>query len=237
MSDAVSHAQAEIYRSQAEAYDELIAAEDADGNLRAALEQQLQFAGKRVVDIGAGTGRIARWVAGVASHVTLLDQAAAMLEVARQRLQADGHLDRATIVVADARTLPLPDGCADVAVAGWVFGHFRGWMADTWRDEVDRAVAEMARVVVPGGMHTIIDTLGTGHETPRVNAELDEYFDHLCAAHGFARSWVRSDYVFADVDTAARVSGTFFGDRLAAQVRENNWHRIPECTAILTRTR
>jgi ubiquinone/menaquinone biosynthesis C-methylase UbiE len=232
MGASTNEEQARIYEERAEDYDALIAAEDADGALEAALAERIPWEGRCVADVGAGTGRLARWIAPHARHVHLVDRAAPMLEVARRRLAAMALSDRITIHHADARVLPLEDASVDVAIAGWVFGHFRHWMPEGWRDEVDRAVAEMRRVVVPGGPIAIIETLGTGHEAPRAHAALDEYFAHLESTHHFSRSWFRTDYVFDDVETAARVLGGFFGDALVARIRERGWRRVPECTAL-----
>jgi hypothetical protein len=85
-----------------------------------------------------------------------------------------------------------------------------------------------------GGPTIVIETLGTGHETPRVHAALDEYFAFLEEA-GFSRSWVRTDYVFADETEAARICGAFFGAPLVARIHENHWARVPECTAVFVR--
>jgi 2-polyprenyl-6-hydroxyphenyl methylase/3-demethylubiquinone-9 3-methyltransferase len=52
-------------------------------------------------------------------------------------------------VCADVLALPFPDGCADVVVAGEIFEHVR---------DLDRAVAETARVLKPGGT-VVVDTI------------------------------------------------------------------------------
>src|SRR5687767_3943083 len=110
-------------------------------------------------------------------------------------------------------------------------------MPEGWRDAVDAAIGEMRRVVRPGGAVVVIETLGTGHATPRANAALDEYFDHLERAHGMTRSWVRTDYAFADVEEAARVGGGFFGAAFVETIRDQAWARVPECTAIFRATK
>jgi ubiquinone/menaquinone biosynthesis C-methylase UbiE len=232
MSDSISDEQARIYFERAREYDALIAAEDADGNVVKHLASRLPLDGARLADVGAGTGRLACLLGSRVSQVHLSDRAGPMLEVARDKLQKAGLADKATFEVADARELRLADASVDVAAAGWVFGHFRHWMPDGWRHEVDAALAQMERVVVPGGHVVILETLGTGHETPRTHEGLDEYFAHLESAHGFERTWFRTDYVFADADTAARVLGEFFGDALVAKIRAASWSRVPECTGL-----
>jgi ubiquinone/menaquinone biosynthesis C-methylase UbiE len=227
---SISDDQADIYFTQAEAYDALVSAEDADGRLAEALRSKLP-AGV-IADVGAGTGRVTRLLAGHATHAILLERAAPMLEVAKERLEPLG-LSFETHV-ADARALPLEAESTDAAVAGWVFGHFRHWMPDGWREEVDQALAEMERVVRAGPLgrpQLVIETLGTGHETPRTHEALDEYFGHL-ESLGFERTWVRTDYVFEDVETAATTLGGFFGGPMAEKIRAQAWARVPECTGL-----
>lgn len=234
MAGSTTDEQALIYQERAEEYDSLISAEDVDGNLSAELSRRVPIDGARIADIGAGTGRLARLLAARAEHLHLVERAAPMLEVARGRLAALDLTDRTTLHLADARELPLGDDTIDVAMAGWVFGHFRHWMPAGWRMEVDAALGEMRRVVAPGGHLVIIETLGTGHEVPRQSSSLDEYFAHLEEEHGFERTWIRTDYDFPDVDTAVGILGAFFGEDLVARIRDEGWSRVPECTAIFT---
>lgn len=234
MSDDHSAEQAAFYRAHAEAYDTLIGAEDADFALLRALAEVARLDGAIVADVGAGTGRFARMLVGRAAHVHLVDREPAMLDVARRALR-DG--EDVTFHVADARALPLADGSVDLAVAGWVFGHFPHWMPASWQAAVDAALAEMRRVVRPGGTIVVVETLGTGHTEPRRHAVLDLYFEHLETQHGLARRWMRTDYEFPDVETAATVCEPFFGAELAARIRREGWSRVPECTALFSATR
>lgn len=227
--------QARIYEERAEEYDALISAEDVDGELERALGPWMVFEGAVIADVGAGTGRVARTFGPRARKVHLVDRAAPMLEVARRRLEAQGDVDF-EIHHGDARALPLQDASCDAAIAGWVFGHFRHWMPEEWVVEVDAAIGEMQRVVKPGGALVVIETLGTGHTTPRQHPGLDEYFEHLERRHGFTRSWIRTDYQFESAEQAAEVCGGFFGEGLAAQIRREGWARVPECTGIFVRS-
>ncbi|MGC4118859.1 MAG: class I SAM-dependent methyltransferase [Myxococcales bacterium] len=228
---STTRSQERVYQESAEAYDALVAAEDADGHLPRALAELVDVHGKDVVDVGAGTGRVTRVALQGARSVCLVERARPMLELAEQRLGALGRTGL-SFHVADARALPLPNASVDVAVAGWVFGHFRHWMPQGWRNEVDAAVSEMRRVLRAQGTLLIIETLGTGHTTPRTHEALDEYFTWLETHHGLTRRWVRTDYAFPDEVAAARVLGPFFGEAFAERVRRERWARVPECTGI-----
>jgi ubiquinone/menaquinone biosynthesis C-methylase UbiE len=154
-----------------------------------------------------------------------------MLDIARRRL-AEIDPQGWTLSCADARDLPIEPSSFDVAIAGWVFGHFRHWMPDNWQMTIGLALSEMARGVREGGQLVVIETLGTGGSTPRApNEGLAEYYAWL-EGRGFARTCVRTDYEFPDVETAAEVTGAFFGSDFADRVRRESWKRIPECTGL-----
>jgi ubiquinone/menaquinone biosynthesis C-methylase UbiE len=221
----------EIYERHADAYDELVAAEDCDGNLLPALARVMPVTG-RVVEVGAGTGRVTRLLAGAGATVIATEPSAAMIAVGKQRL---GEHARVSWHQAAAHALPVADGWADAGIAGWVFGHFREWMPAGWQDELTQALAELGRAVRPGGTLVIIETLGTGATAPAPPTPgLAEYYGWL-EARGFARDWIRSDYRFDSVSEAARITGAFFGEPFAARVRQEGWARVPECTGIWSR--
>ncbi len=95
--------------------------------------------GGDVLEVGCGTGLLLRHMAGFARSARGVDLSPGMLERARAR-----GLD---VVEASATDLPFPDASFDVACSFKVLAHVR---------DVRRALAEMARVVRPGG-HVIAE--------------------------------------------------------------------------------
>src|SRR5690349_18456670 len=177
--------QQQIYAEHAAEYDALVSAEDCEGHLLPALEAIAPVAAARVLEVGAGTGRITRLLVGRGAHVTAVDSAPAMLAIARRHLEALGAPSLWELHCADAAALPVASGWADVAVAGWVFGHLRYWMPDDWQASITTALGEMRRALKPGGALIVIETLGTGREDPRPpSPQLAEYFEWLEATHG-----------------------------------------------------
>ncbi|MGK7651131.1 class I SAM-dependent methyltransferase [Roseovarius sp. B08] len=94
-----------------------------DGLMAPVLDLLLDRAGlqasDRVVDIGCGTGAAliaAAQIVGEGGHVTGLDVSGPMLELARQRLGAEG-VGNATCVLADAQVHPFGDMAADHVVS------------------------------------------------------------------------------------------------------------------------
>lgn len=209
-----------IYRERAEDYDRLVAAEDADGCLLPAIEEAAPRL-DRVLEVGAGTGRITRLLAARGAQVVAIDRSAAMLAVARR------HLPRALFAVADAAALPVAGGWASAAIAGWVFGHQRSWNPAGWRTSIARCLDEMERALAPGGVAIVIETLGTGVDTPHVSPELADYHGWLEEERGFTRRELRTDYLFASEAEARALCGFFFGDAVPVHGR-----RVPECTGL-----
>jgi SAM-dependent methyltransferase len=108
----------------------------------------------RVLDVGTGEGQLARVVArGGAELVVGVDPTAAQLEVARER----GGPPKYARGVAAA--LPFATKSFDAVLACLVFEHIH---------DVDTAVAEVARVLRPGGRflfllnHPLLQTPGSG---------------------------------------------------------------------------
>jgi len=223
---------AAIYQHDAARYDRLVAREDKDGALPAALAELIPPGAATVVELGAGTGRVTLLLAPLAGRVLAFDAAAPMLDVARERLADAGIAGRVTLAVAEHHALPVPDQSADAVVAGWAIAHAVGWHPDGWRDRVDAALAEMARVARPGAPQIVIETLGTGSATLSPPPKLAPFYAHL-EARGFGRRTIRTDYRFSSPDELAELIGFFFGAEVAARFPAAR--EVPEYTGIWVR--
>jgi len=123
------------------------------------------LAGARsVLDVGCGEGQVARLAAGLpgVERVVGIDPTWAQLAVARER---SGFV---SYVRGVAASLPFPTASFDAAVACLVFEHI---------DDVDAAIAELGRVLAPGGRflfflnHPLLQTPGSGWIDDRILGE------------------------------------------------------------------
>jgi len=91
--------------------------------------------GARVLDVGAGTGKLTRGLVAVGFEVVAVDPGGPMLDQLRTAVP------EAEAVVAPAESIPLPDESVDAAFAGQAYH---------WFDR-ERALPELQRVIHPGG--------------------------------------------------------------------------------------
>ncbi len=89
----------------------------------------------RVLEVGGGPGELAEWMRDeLGADVSFVDISPRMVELAGERgVRAQ---------VGDVQALPFADASFDVVVAAWMLYHV---------PDVDRGLAETARVLVPGG--------------------------------------------------------------------------------------
>ena len=123
----------------------------------------------RVLDVGCGDGQITRLAAGLDGVAVAigLDPTWNQISVAAGRGSATGF------VRAGADGLPFADASFDAVVACLVFEHI---------DAVDEAIAEVARVLAPGGRfcfflnHPLLQTPGSGWIDDQVLDPPEQYW-------------------------------------------------------------
>ena len=222
----------QIYRHQADLYDRLVAREDYQGNLFAALNDIRPLDGLKVVEFGAGTGRLTRLLSVMVKRVYAFDIEHSMLSRARESMSTTG-MSNWTLARGDNQRMPVRSGAADLVIEGWSFGHATEWFSDNWRAHIDTMLAEMRRIARSGGTAILIETMGTGARRPRPPADaLAQLYEYWQIQHGFNFRWIRTDFHFASQQEAAELMPFFFGDELARRALHGGKTIVPECTGI-----
>ena len=225
-----------VYSHRADEYHRAIAAEDVDGNLLKAIESVAPIDGKRVIDLGTGTGRLPLLFAHRTAQMIGVDLHWDMLR--RHRLEQKKIGGAWGVMQGDMCRLPFPTACADIITAGWSISFLLGAQAGDWQTQIGRVIEEMLRVCAPGGALIIIETLTTGSLTPASPSEtLGDYYAWLEREWGFSRTTLSTDYQFESVEQAIGYTEFFFGSQLSEKIRANGWARLPEWTGMWFRAR
>jgi len=128
-----------------------------DDALRAHAVSRLIDPNLVVADIGTGTGILAIELARLGARVIAIDHSSRMLDAARTKTAAEPHL-QIEFRHGEASSLPLSDGEIDAAFAHMVLHYL---------PSPSGAIAEMARVVKPGGTVVAVDFVPHQHEWMR----------------------------------------------------------------------
>jgi uncharacterized protein len=126
------------------------------------LERVAREAVGPVLDVGCGPGHVTAFLAGHGARVSGLDLSPAMIAVARARVPG------CEFAVGDLRALPHASGSLGAVVAMYSLVHLP-------RAEVAAAVAELARVLAPGGL--LLAAVHAGDETLHPDALWDIAID------------------------------------------------------------
>jgi ubiquinone/menaquinone biosynthesis C-methylase UbiE len=180
----------------------------------------------RVLEVGAGTGRIALPLAALARAVVGLDLSYPML----QRLRAKQRGEPVGAVVGDATCLPFPPGAFDAAVAVHVFH-----LIARWQD----ALREVARVLRPGGillsghadqslavqdeniLSRVWESVMPAERTPNIGVPRDQYATFL-ESEGWRPVGEHQVHLYEAVETPRT-----FLDRVERRVWSSMW-RLPD---------
>lgn len=187
-----------LYRLEPELYQRLVAAE----RIHPEVLQWLPRA-RRVVEVGAGTGRLTMHLVEGCAHMVAVEPARPMRERLRAALSAQA-LEKVDIVDGFFDSLPVPDAAADMVVT----------CSALERDTAhggDAGLAELERVCAPGGLMVVV---------------WPNHLDWL-TANGFTHlsfpghMWME----YRDVDEAIEMTGIFYPHAVAA-VRARSEARV-----------
>jgi ubiquinone/menaquinone biosynthesis C-methylase UbiE len=136
-------------------------------------------AGDKVLDVGCGSGRLtiaAQGWAGADGQAIGLDPSPEMIEVARKNTARAGLKTKFELGMVES--LPFPDASFDVVLNRLMLHHLPG-------DLKQRGLAEMRRVLKPGGVCLVVDfeppktglarMLVENHMTPMADVDVRKY--------------------------------------------------------------
>ncbi len=134
-----------LYRLEPELYDRLVSAERLHPAVSAWLPRDLE----RIVEVGAGTGRLTLELSSRAREVVAVEPAEPLRRLLRRNLARAEHGDRVRVTDGFFDELPLADDSADLVVACSALTPDEGHGGET-------GLAEMERVCRPGGSVVVV---------------------------------------------------------------------------------
>lgn len=136
--------------------------------------------GKSVLDVGCGTGRLARFLARRGATVTGIDFSEKAIALARQTATSPNPAYRVQSVF----------DLEDVAAYDLIFSWGCVVMATTRRDELLKALKGLHRSLKPGGQALLLEPVHRGFVHRVLNMDVAEFCDVMREA-GFTVRWVR----------------------------------------------
>ena len=105
------------------------------------------LAGKRILEVGCGTGNLSTYHALRGAQAVGVDVSAGMLGLARRRAEVNGVSDRVELIAQPIEDLDEPDGSFDFVMANQVLHHL----------DLPRAMPNISRLVGTGGMALFVE--------------------------------------------------------------------------------
>lgn len=219
----------QIYVAHAKAYEAMISRQP---DVSAVINEIRPYRNLDVLDLGAGSGRLSTFLASEAKSLVCTDLYLPMLEILEEKLSSLNVPRNWITLETDHRKLPISDSTIDLAVSGWSICYLTNSTNVDWKANLEMIISELRRVLKPNGTIIIMETMGTGTETPNPPDFLRDYYSLLESKYGFEHRWIRMDYNFDSVAEAKQHTEFFFGDDLSSKIEKNQWAIVPECAGI-----
>jgi SAM-dependent methyltransferase len=190
-----------LYRLEPELYDRLASAERLHPDVLEWLPRDVE----RIVEVGAGTGRLTLELIHRAREIVAVEPAAPLRQVLNTKLGRADHRHRVRVQHGFFDDLPMTDDCADLVVACSALTPAPGHGGEA-------GLAEMERVCRPGGRVVIVWPNNVG----------------WLAGHGYRyASFAGEMFVeFASRQEAAELTEVFYPSAIA-EVRRRGGRQVP----------
>ena len=190
-----------LYRLEPELYDRLAGAE----RLHPGVLGWLPHGVDRIVEVGAGSGRLTLELIGRGREVVAVEPARPLRQILRRKLAAAEHGDRARVIHGFFDELPVGDDVADLVLACSAF-------TPASEHGGEAGLSEMERVCRPGGVVAIVWPNNLDWLAARG-------YRYVCFAGPMSVE-------FASYEEAVELAGIFY-PAAAEQVRRRGRRRVP----------
>lgn len=210
-----------IYADAPEVFAAFARAEDPDGRIADALGERADLAGRKVLELGAGTGRLAERL-GPASECWIALEPAAGL----QARMGPGPL----ALRALGQQVPLRSASVDRILASWVLGYLPAAVQAG-------VLREAGRVLRPGGAIWVVENAGAGEfQALRGLQDLEPGARRLVRDFGFEGvAEVPTRIRFESEPEAHRILGALCGEAVGAELVRNPRRELTHTAALLVR--
>tara|TARA_Y100000310_G_C20692789_1_gene823436 strand:+ start:609 stop:1307 length:699 start_codon:yes stop_codon:yes gene_type:complete len=222
----------EIYRDPTR-HDELVQYEDPDNNYFAAFLKEANFKNKKVLDIGAGTGRLTLLFAPIVKEIHALDIEESQVAFLKRKVK-NQEIENVIPVVGSAEKLSFKNNSFDIVISSFTIGG---------RDQ-KKAIQEILRVLKPGGKCIITDAhsgefieLWENHSDPGIKAIVLKQYHDLLKLHTFKTKLIKSNWRFPTVSKAVEQLGYVLGGHVGSYLEENKKKEISMKAFMLTGTK
>lgn len=174
----------------------------------------------RVLDVATGTADLAMELVSSekAGHVSGIDISDGMMEVGRKKVVAAGLEDRISIMKASALDMPFDEGSFDAVTCAYGVRNF---------SDLDKGLAEMYRVLKPGGQLAVLEFSYPSNKAIRVVYDL--FFSHVMPVVG--RIVCRNAGAFTYFRES--VKGFIWGSEMASRIESAGFCNVKFKTMTL----
>lgn len=205
----------QYYYKYSSIYDQLSYAEDFPGKIINFLIPCIR--GKKVLDLGCGTGKYLKIFSPYAQHITGLDLSNYQLILAKEKTAG---LKNISLINCDAEKMKFENNSFDVILSCWVLGTIKDIPARTG------IIKNVMRILKPGGIIFLIENdTDSEFETirGRTNDPLSRTFSYnnwIMTEMGFdIAKRINTYFKFEDLNHASFVTGKIWGNETKKGVK------------------